>query len=110
MDQSPSFRRLGAGETLLRQGDPGEDLFLLLDGLLAVEVDGNAVAEVAPGAILGELALLEGGKRRATLRALTPCRVAWVPSDRIDRESLDRIRRGREATRDLAGASGLRDR
>ena len=96
MDKSPTFRRLSPGETLVRQGDVGEELFLLLDGLLAVEVDGNVVAEVAPGAVLGELALLKDGRRQATLRALTACRVASVPGDRIDRESLERVTRGRE--------------
>lgn len=98
MDQHPTFRRLRPGETLVRQGDPGEELFLLLDGLLTVEEGGNPVAEVHPGAILGEMALLEGGKRTATLRALTPCRVASVPGDQIDRKSLERIRAGREPT------------
>jgi hypothetical protein len=99
MDRSPTFRRLDVGETLVRQGDPGGELFLLLDGLLTVEVEGSAVAEVAPGAILGELALQEGDKRQATLRAVTPCRVARVPGDRIDLASLERIKQAREATR-----------
>ena len=39
---------------LMRQGDPGEELFLLLDGILRVEVDGKAVADLGPGAVLGE--------------------------------------------------------
>jgi Cyclic nucleotide-binding domain len=99
MDRSPSFQHLDAGETLVRQGDHGEELFLLMDGLLSVEVDGRTVAEVAPGAVLGERALREGGRRQATLRAITPCRVARVPGDRIDRESLERLTREREATR-----------
>jgi CRP-like cAMP-binding protein len=70
-----------------------------MDDLLSVEVDGRAVAEVAPGAILGERALREGGQRQATLRAITPCRVARIPGDRIDQESLERPTRDREATR-----------
>jgi hypothetical protein len=98
MGRSPTFERLEAGQVLVRQGDPGNELFLLLDGLLSVEVDGTAVAEVAPGAVLGELALLGGGRRQATLRATTQCRVARVRGDEIDRASLERLTQDREAT------------
>ena len=97
MSDDPTFERLEAGQLLVRQGDPGDELFLLLDGLLTVEVDGTAVAEVAPGAVLGELALLGGGRRQACLRAKTPCRVARVPGDDIDRSSLVRLMRDRNA-------------
>ena len=71
----PEIRRLKEGELLTRQGAEGHELFLLLDGVLSVEVDGEAVAEVGPGAIVGERAALEGGRRSSTLKALTagPC-------------------------------------
>ena len=98
MGRSPTFERLEAGQVLVRQGDPGDELFLLLDGLLSVEVDGTAVTEVAPGAVLGELASLRGGRRQATLRATTPCRVARVRGDQIDKASLERLTRDRETT------------
>ena len=62
---------------LVEQGAPGEELFLLFDGVLAVERNGEPIAEVGPGAILGEMALLEGGRRTATLRAR---RRAWSQS------------------------------
>ena len=98
MGGSPTFVRLEAGQVLVRHGDPGDELFLLLDGLLSVEVDGTAVAEVAPGAILGELAVLGGGRRQATLRAITQCRVARIEGDEIDRASLERLTQDRKAT------------
>ena len=88
-------RRLEPGETLVEQGAQEDDLFLLLDGVLDVEVDGKPVAEVGPGAILGERALLEGGTRTATLRALTKCRVAVAAADQIDRASLEELSSGR---------------
>ena len=91
----PPFRRLRAGEALVTQGDAGDELFLLFDGVLAVEQDGRQVAEVGPGAILGEKALLEGGRRTASLRAVTRCRVAVVPGDRVDRAALAEVARGR---------------
>ena len=66
----------------------GNDLFLLLDGVLAVLIDGEPVAEVGPGAILGERAVLEGGIRTSTLEAQTACRVAVARPDQIDRAAL----------------------
>ncbi|MGH2703584.1 MAG: cyclic nucleotide-binding domain-containing protein [Actinomycetota bacterium] len=84
----PKMRMLHKGEALAHQGDPGNELYLLLDGVLRIEVDGNRVSEVGPGAILGERAILEAGKRTASLIAVTDCRVAVAPGDKIDRAVL----------------------
>ena len=65
-----SIRKLKEGALLTEQGATGDDVFLLLNGVLNVEVDGEPLAEVGPGAILGERAALEGGVRTSTLRAL----------------------------------------
>jgi hypothetical protein len=94
-------RNLLKGQTLIEQGQPGDDLFLVLDGMFAVEVDGRQVAEVGPGAIVGERAILEAGNRTATLRALTACRVASVPRRYADGKELVEIAAGhrREETR-----------
>jgi Cyclic nucleotide-binding domain len=92
---APHWIRLRKGATLVTQGDPGHDLYLLFDGILAVEIDGVTVAELGPGAVVGEVALLERGRRTATLRAVTGCRVAAVPGDRIDRAVLAELARTR---------------
>jgi hypothetical protein len=90
----PKLERLGAGKTLVEQGEPGDALFLLLDGVLAVEVDGEKLAEVGPGAVLGERAVLEGGVRTATLRAVTPVKVAVALADQVDADALVEVSRG----------------
>jgi len=72
----PEIRKLAEGERLVSQGQAGNELFLLLDGVLTVEVNDEAVAEVGPGAVLGERAVLEGGLRTSTLTARTPVKVA----------------------------------
>src|SRR4029077_6072135 len=71
-------RRVARGETLVEQGEPGRDLFVLLDGVFDVEVDGLVVAQVGSGAILGERAVLGDGRRSATLRAVRSSPVAVV--------------------------------
>ena len=95
LDSAPHWTRLRKGAILVAQGDPGHELYLLFDGLLAVEIDGVTVTELGPGAVVGEVALLDGGRRTATLRAVTPCRVAAVPGDRIDRDALAELARTR---------------
>ena len=90
----PRIRGIEQGATLVEQGQPGGELFLLLDGVLRVEVDGNPVVEVGPGSILGERALLEGGSRTSTLRAVTPSRVAVVSGEQVDPAALMEVARG----------------
>jgi hypothetical protein len=84
-------RRVAAGNTLVEQGKPGQDLFVLLDGVFDVEVDGEVVAQVGSGAILGELAVLGDGRRTATLRAVRSSRVAVIGADAISRPRLAEI-------------------
>jgi signal-transduction protein with cAMP-binding, CBS, and nucleotidyltransferase domain len=84
-------RTLDAGEALVKQGDEGRELFLLLDGVVDVEVDGDEVAEIGPGALLGERALLEGGQRTATVWATTPVRVVVVPPEAVEASALEEL-------------------
>ena len=89
--KQPRMERLHPSETLVEQGTTGDTIFLLLDGVLDVEVDGERIAEIGPGAIVGERAFLEGGRRTSTLRAFTPCRVAVASPDDLDPAILAKI-------------------
>jgi len=84
----PAIRKLATGEVLTEQGQPGDDIYLLLNGILGVWVDGTQAAQLGPGAVAGERALLEHGHRTATLRALTNCVIAIAAKDQIDPDSL----------------------
>jgi hypothetical protein len=92
--RKPTLRGLTAGEVLVRQGDLGHELFLLLDGVLSVAVDGAELGHVGPGAVLGERSVLEGGARTSTLVAVTPCRIAVADAADVDREALTHISHG----------------
>ncbi len=87
-DRKPSIMKLTQGTVICQQGQPGDELFLILDGIISVSVDDAVVAELGPGAMLGERAVLEGGLRTSTLTCLTACRVAAAPADAIDRDKL----------------------
>jgi hypothetical protein len=92
-------RKLKQDDRLVEQGDPADELYLLLDGVLAAVVDGEEIAQVGPGAILGEGAVVGEGTRNATLRACTPARVAVIPAEAIDREAMETLAAGRRRER-----------
>ncbi len=82
------IKKIAAGTELIRQGDEGDELFLLLNGIVGVAVDGAQLAELGPGAVLGERAGLAGGRRTATVTALTPCRVAATQAAALPVEAI----------------------
>jgi hypothetical protein len=84
----PRIRKVKAGAALVRENEPGSDLFLLLDGVLRAEKDGERLEEYGPGALLGERAALEGGLRTATLVAVTRCKIAVASASEIDHAAL----------------------
>ena len=90
----PQFRTISASEVLASQGDAGTDVYLVLDGVISVTVDGKPIAEVGPGAVLGERASLEAGVRTSTLTALTKCRVGVIPGSALDVAHLQELADG----------------
>jgi Cyclic nucleotide-binding domain len=92
--QKPAIRHLKAGEALVRQGEPGTDLYLVLDGVIRVDRDGEELAEYGPGSMHGERSYLEGGTRTSTLVAVTACRVASVPASQFDPAALAELAGG----------------
>jgi CRP/FNR family cyclic AMP-dependent transcriptional regulator len=57
---------LPAGHVLMRQGDNGSQMFIILSGEALVERNGQELARLGPGAVLGEMAILAEGPRVAT--------------------------------------------
>ena len=90
-DVKPRISRHPAGATLVRQDSPGTDVYLVLDGVLRVERNGESLAEYGPGAMLGERAHLEGGLRTASLVTVTPCKVAAVDGAAFDVAALTEL-------------------
>ena len=100
--EPPKLRKLKPDALLTEQGQPGDEVFLVLDGVLVAEVDGEPLAEFGPGAILGERAVLEGGVRTSTLRAVTKCRVAVARGDQFDRRRSSRSARATGTRKPIA--------
>jgi CRP-like cAMP-binding protein len=66
---------LASGRAVVQEGTTGHEAFVILEGKATVERKGLKVAELGPGDYFGELALLDGGPRTATVIATTPMTV-----------------------------------
>lgn len=64
-----------AGDVLCREGAPGHDFFVIVEGEAKVDRGGRVVAQLGPGDSFGELALLDRGPRSATVTAETDMRL-----------------------------------
>ena len=60
------------GKLLTKQGQHGLEAFVIVDGRARVEVGGKAIAELGAGDFIGELSLIDGKPRTATVIAQTP--------------------------------------
>ena len=67
-----------AGQLLTKQGTPGREAFVIVEGTAAFYRDGDAQIFLPPGALVGELALLQGGPRAGNVVAVTELRVLVV--------------------------------
>jgi len=67
-----------AGAVLAREGEPGIGLFLILEGDAEVTIGGKRRAALGKGDFFGEVALLDGGPRTATVTATSPVTVAGI--------------------------------
>src|SRR5215469_9043467 len=63
------------GFVLTTEGTSGRECFVIADGKARVTIGGRRVGEVAPGECVGEMALLDGGPRTATVTAESPMNV-----------------------------------
>ena len=64
---------LPAGRVLVDQGQTGREAFVILEGTARVQRNGRTISSVGPGAIIGELSLLDHGPRTATVVCETEC-------------------------------------
>lgn len=78
LDGAAVERRVDAGELLLRVGDEADSMYVVRTGRLEVLVGDEVVRELGAGTLVGELALLAGGRRSATIRARRDSTVAEV--------------------------------
>ena len=78
--ESRSFK---AGQPIFTQGDSGDTMYVVVEGSVDLLVNGQLVERLAPGGVLGEMALLEAAPRSATAIARTDCKLVPVNQQRF---------------------------
>jgi len=98
-------RATSPGDILLSEGEPAREVHLLVDGRATVSVHGDAVGEVGPGAILGEMGMLQQSVSSATVTVTEPglvLSVDWLGFDSLlDSPAANRARSSALAQRVL---------
>jgi CRP/FNR family transcriptional regulator, cyclic AMP receptor protein len=79
---------LPADRRIMTQGDRGAEMFVMVSGSARIERDGESLGERGAGEVLGEIALLDGGPRTATVTLTEPSRML-VLARREFRELMD---------------------
>ena len=91
-------RVFGPGEVVVRQGNRGSSLFIVLKGGLEVSVDGASVGSICEDSFFGEMSLLTGEPRRATVRA---SREVWLAE--VTKELMEPLLRVNPAVMEMLG-------
>jgi signal-transduction protein with cAMP-binding, CBS, and nucleotidyltransferase domain len=74
------------GETIVEEGRPGGSFFVIVEGEVRVTRGSRTIARMGPGEFFGEISLLDGGPRTATVTAETP-----VTAVRVFKRSFDKV-------------------
>lgn len=74
------------GDELVREGEPGDSFLVLVDGAAEVRQGGRTLRILGPGEFLGEIALIDGGPRTATVVATDEIRAL-----RVDRDGFSKL-------------------
>ena len=87
VEQTMETIEIDAGTVLVRQGDTADRVYIVLDGYLTIALESGRpggdqlLGEVGPGEVVGELAVLSGSRRTATVRARTAATLGAIARD-----------------------------
>jgi CRP-like cAMP-binding protein len=96
------WREVGAGECLVKRGEPLHQIIVLASGRVRVEADGKTLAELRAGCLVGEMSFVTGQVPRADVVAVEPTRtVSW--QDEVLRKLLDTSAELRAAVQQVIG-------
>ena len=80
-------RELGGGSVLYRTGEEADALYFVVEGLVSIRADGQSLADLGPGEVLGALSTVSIGKRECTVVGVTSVRLLT-----LSREAYLRLR------------------
>jgi CRP-like cAMP-binding protein len=91
----PMVREVDADTDLFKQGYFAQAVHVVLDGQMAVVIDGEDVAHLGPGSVFGEMAMLGRRVRTGTITALVPTTIASRGESSVEREDLRELAESR---------------
>ncbi len=80
---SDTIKEYAAGATIFTEGDPGDEMYVVLDGEIEIQIGKDLLKFAGPGHLFGEMALIEGSARSATAVAKSDCRLAAIDEKRF---------------------------
>jgi len=81
--QETGALQLAPGDSLFREGEKGEKMYVLLEGEMEILLGDFVLETVRQGALIGEMALIDDSARTASAVAKTPCRLAEIDRRRF---------------------------
>ncbi len=72
---APDSETHPAGTVLIRQGTPGDRMFIIQEGRVDIQIDGRTLEQVGPGGFFGEMSLVDKSPRSATAIAVSDVRL-----------------------------------
>jgi CRP/FNR family transcriptional regulator, cyclic AMP receptor protein len=81
--QDADALQLATGDFLFREGDKRDKMYVLLEGEMDIRLGDYVVETARPGALIGEMALIDDSPRAANALAKTPCRLAIIDKRRF---------------------------
>jgi CRP-like cAMP-binding protein len=79
----PKFIEINSGEALFREGDLGDTMYVLIEGQAEITIGGMLFEKCTSGTFVGEMAVIDGSPRYATVTARTKCKFSVVDSKRF---------------------------
>jgi CRP/FNR family transcriptional regulator, cyclic AMP receptor protein len=77
------LQALPAGQVLFREGEPGDLMYVLMSGTAEISVNNRVVEIAEPGAIVGEMAMIDEGTRSATVITKNDCKLLPIDHERF---------------------------
>jgi CRP/FNR family cyclic AMP-dependent transcriptional regulator len=86
LKNDPDIVKLAPGQVLFYANEPAKALYVLVEGAVEIRLpDGQLVESAGPGTIIGELAIVDGGVRSASVVATARCHLVAIGPDRFRR-------------------------
>ena len=77
------YKTFNTGEIIFKEGEPGDNMYVVLEGAVDINVSGEKFILAQPGDIVGEMALIDSSARSATAIARTKCKLIAINEKRF---------------------------